>query len=267
MMYKISFAKKTQLETRQATIVPYKSVGAKELKMYVYLPKKTPTGCVLCFHGGGWRSETPMRLAPHAAYFAENGAIGISVEYRLIGDGIDLRDSLKDCVDALVFVRKHIKEHYGNLPITSFGDSAGAYFAVCLGNQEIMNRIGAGGSIVDYIVDLNGIVDLTGKWNYGILEKNKKIKKEIEKNFSPLYNVKENDSAILIVHGKEDKTVAVADSEQFYETLQEKGVSSELILLEHVAHAFILFDYRHENAYVEEVLTMIGERLKDKGVL
>lgn len=266
-MSNVCIANKAKLEVIKPIKIPYKQIEDRELNLYVYLPKGNPTGCVLCVHGGGWRSETPMRLAPHAAYFAENGAIGISVEYRLISENLDVRNSLEDCVDALLFTRGFLKEKYGDLPITALGDSAGAYLAVCLGNSKILNKINANLCVVDYIVDLNGIVDLTEKWNYAILEKMGENKKEIEKNFSPLYNVSKDDSPVLIIHGADDKTVVLADSQRYADALNMAGIKNELVVLDNTAHAFILFDYRHDNTFVEQVLMMIAKKLKEVGVI
>ena len=147
------------------------------------------------------------------------------------------------------------------MPIVSFGDSAGGYYAVCLGNQKMVKRIDENMPIVDFVVDLNGIVDLTGKWSYGLSSKTQ----EDLQDYSPLFNVSAGDAPTLIMHGDQDKTVDLEDAKRYGEALQKKGVSHDLKILAGAAHAFILFDYRHDNIFVGDTLCWICQYLKQKG--
>lgn len=242
--------------------VVYKSVGEKELRLFVFEPMGKPTGCVLLLHGGGWKRETPSRLFPHGAYFAENGAVAVCIEYRLMDEKIDVRDCLEDCVDALIFMRRYLEEKYKQMTITAFGDSAGAYLATCLGTQSIIALTGKNVNRVDFVVDLNGIVDLTGKWNYAIKASNDSEKSRLEVNYSPLYNVSKSDASVLLVHGGQDSVVDINDSKRYTEALASKQIENGLWVLPEAQHAFILFDYVHDNAFVAKVLEKIVRTLK-----
>lgn len=252
-----------KLNTIKAEKIVYKSINGQNLEYSICYPKSEPKGVALFIHGGGWRADDLNRLLPHAKYAALCGAVGVSVDYRLSSETTDIRDGLQDCADALNNVRKTVREKYGkDLKITSLGDSAGGYYAVCLGSQKVLSFADENAKIVDFVVDLNGIVDLTGKWGYGI-----NADKETAKKYSPLYNVTKGDAPVLIMHGDEDKTVDIADAFAYEKALKEKGVECKTRIIHGAAHAFILFDYRRDNKLVAETLQEIMIYLKEKGLI
>ena len=173
----------------------YKTPGGKRLDMLICYPQTTPKGCILLIHGGGWKSDTCERLRLHAQYAAMCGAVGASVSYRLLDEknGVDVRDGLEDCVNALSYIRKICEKKYGKISVIAAGDSAGGYYAACLGCGALMKKYGV--KPVDFVVDWNGIVDLTGKWSYGICLKNTdtKNKKEIEREFRTGVGIMQNE--------------------------------------------------------------------------
>lgn len=250
----------------------YKKVNGQTLSLIISYPEaQNPKGCMIFIHGGGWERETLDRLKPHALYAAQNGAVGVSISYRLLDDAMetDVRDGLEDCIDALEFVRKKCERRYGKIYYTAVGDSAGGYYAACLGCRSIVERVRKGVFGCDFVVDLNGIVDLTGKWNFGIRMKTADIltRQETAYLFSPLYQVCKGDAPVLIVHGDRDETVALSDSESYERTLKKQGVEAELQILSGAKHAFILFDYQHENTYVAERLREVLQYLSYKKMI
>ena len=86
----------------------------------------------MVIHGGGWRSGTPRRFYPYAASLLDQGYIGVSVEYRLLGKpaGTTVFECVKDGRAAVRYVRVHAEE-LGIDPkkITVGGGSAGAHVA------------------------------------------------------------------------------------------------------------------------------------------
>lgn len=250
----------------------YKKAGGQALSLIISYPEaQKPKGCMLFIHGGGWMRETLERLKPHALYAAQNGAVGVSISYRLLDDTMetDVRDGLEDCIDALEFVRKKCEGRYGKIHYTAVGDSAGGYYAACLGCRSIVERVKKGVYGCDFVVDLNGIVDLTGKWNFGIRMKATETsdRQETAYSFSPLYQACKGDAPVLIVHGDCDETVALSDSEAYRRALKKQGVEAELQVLSGAKHSFILFDYQHENTYVAEILRAVLQYLSDKNMI
>ena len=252
---------KERLENTQPLRFTHTTENGRELEYYAFFPSVEPKACVVCIHGGGWTSDSAKRLFPQAAFFAEQGAVGISIEYRLNSEKVDIRNGLYDCISAAKSIRKMLLQRYGKaLPLVSFGDSAGGYYAVCLGNQNIVKRMDSDAQIVDFVVDLNGIVDLTGKWSYGL---SSALQEDLH-DYSPLFNVSMGDAPTLIMHGDQDKTVALEDSQRYHDVLKAKGVACDFEILSGAAHAFILFDYRHDNRFVGDTLAWICDYLKVK---
>lgn len=250
----------------------YKTAAALELDMTAAFPDGVPKGCVLFVHGGGWKSDTSARFLRHAEFCALNGAVGVTVNYRRIGDGdtTDLRDGLLDCADALAFTRNMLVERYGNkkIKITVAGDSAGGYYAACLGCAAIRNRVRKDVKSPDCVADFNGIVKLGGRWAYALPQKDdEKEGKSIEKIFSPIYNIHKDDAPVLIWHGDLDKTVPLSESTHYHHALLERGVDSEICVLTGASHAFILFDYKHDNGFVAQTLETFLKTLRSKGLI
>lgn len=243
----------------------YKTKNSCMLDYFVFFPRVQPKTCVICIHGGGWRSCSAEWLFLQAAYFAENGAVGVSIDYRLLNETIDVRDGLYDCSVALNAIREMVKEKYGKeLSTVVLGDSAGGYYACCLGSQKILSKVNNSVKIVDVVIDLNGIVDLTGKWNYGIAgEKDGALLR----SYSPLYNVSKGDAAVYIAHGDNDKTVAIEDAENYRDALNKQGVNTRYVVVTGAAHAFILFDYMHTDEFVQLQLENIATYLEEMGLL
>lgn len=252
---------KERLENTQPLRFTYSTENGQVMDYYAFFPSVEPKGCVVCIHGGAWTSDSAKRLFPQAAFFAEQGAVGISIEYRLNGENTDVRNGLYDCISGVKAIREMILQRYGKaLLLVSFGDSAGGYYAVCLGNQHIVKRMDVDAQIVDFVVDLNGIIDLTQKWSCGLSNASQKEMRA----YSPLFNVSKQDAPTLIMHGDQDKTVALEDAQRYHKALKEKGVACDFEILPGAAHAFILFDYRHDNTFVGDTLAWICEYLKVK---
>lgn len=65
----------------------YKSVGGKELALWVYKPKRWKEGdrrpCVIWFFGGGWKVGTPEQFAAQSKVLAKRGVVAVTAEYRV----------------------------------------------------------------------------------------------------------------------------------------------------------------------------------------
>ena len=62
---------------------------------------------------------------------------------------------------------------------------------------------------------------------------------EVVRLVSPVSFVDPKDPPMLLVHGAEDKTVAVKQSQDMYDLLKKNGVNAELIVIPGVGHSFI----------------------------
>ena len=64
----------------------YKTVGDRELKLYVVTPEEAGTQrpAIVLFHGGGWTGGQPTQFNDFAVQLAERGIVAVQVEYRLL---------------------------------------------------------------------------------------------------------------------------------------------------------------------------------------
>lgn len=237
----------------------YKVKGETRLTMNIFLPNGKAKGGIMCIHGGGWQSDHAERFDRHCAYFAKNGLLAATVEYGLLGkENADVRELTKDCADALEYLRKK----YPDISFVVLGESAGGYMATCLGNRNILRKIAPGVEAAEGVIDINGIVDLKGKWRYG-LEKtvsDKEFKRLLE-NFSPTDNVTDGDAPVYVLHGDADLIVDIRDSRCYVKKCMQAGIKAEIEELKGIDHAFLLFDYAYDNAFVLDTLKGLTNKI------
>lgn len=76
------------LDGAEPETLNYKVVGANSLRLLIVKPEQwrpeDRRPAILWIHGGGWSGGQPDRFVPHCRYAALRGAVGFSVQYRLI---------------------------------------------------------------------------------------------------------------------------------------------------------------------------------------
>ena len=93
------------------------------------------------------------------------------------------------------------------------------------------------------------------------------IAAKLAEAYSPRYNVSADDAPVLSGHGDRDATVALSDAQAYMAALESAGADVTMRVLADTAHAFILFDYRHDNAYVAKVLADLADHLAARGLI
>lgn len=270
------------------TIV-YKEAAGHQLRLLVCRPNDWSAAdarpAVVWIHGGGWRGGRPEMLLRHCHMFAARGAVTFSVEYRLLpsegqaveqGKAHGVETCIEDCRSALRYIRLHAAE-LGIDPqrIAVVGDSAGGHLAVSLATMDCCDAPGEDTTVsamANAVVNCNGIVDFTGRWKSAvpIVDVEKAggdpvrawlMRHDHAKALSPLYNVRPGQPPMLIMHGLQDATVMPEEAVRFNEAYSEAGNEVELVLYPHLAHAFVLFDYKTAEEEVLKVLARIDEFL------
>ena len=246
--------------------IVYKTIGETNLKIYYISPSNVKPGdkraAVVFIHGGGWVAGGADVFFMHARYFALRGAVGFSIEYRLLKpNGPFMADCLADCKSAIRYIRIHATE-LGIDPnkIVVIGDSAGGHLASCLGTIEGFDDPTDNLAIsakVNAMVLCNPLSDCTNnnfiKFIIGgaALDKNpapealqpSTAQLELARKLSPFYNVRKNQPPTLVMHGLDEKVILPEQSKLFTESMKKAGNRCELILLENTRHAFIIPNY------------------------
>lgn len=195
----------------------YKSIDGKDLKADVYFPKnvlKKKPALLLVF-GGGWMSGSKENVRPLAQYFANNGYVAVTANYRLSTDAV-YPAAVLDLKAAVRWMRQHA-HRYGidSNKIAILGNSAGAQLATLVGvtggssvynseNFKISDSIQA-------IINVDGIVSFThpeseegevaAKWLNGSKYQNPKNWKEA----SPLNYVDANTPPTLFINSTQPR--------------------------------------------------------------
>ncbi|WP_274319530.1 alpha/beta hydrolase [Paenibacillus qinlingensis] len=240
---------------------------------------------VVWIHGGGWQGGQPEMMLRHCRLFAARGAVTFSIEYRLmLRDGQEaepwqargVETCIEDCRSAMRYIRRHAAE-LGIDPqrIAVVGDSAGGHLAVSLAtmdNYDAPGEVTSDSAMANAVVNCNGIIDFTGIWKKfvpmietGQAESDQVrawlMRHEHAKELSPLHHVREGQPPMLILHGLLDSTVVPEEAVRFYEAYTAAGNEAELVLYPHLAHAFVLFDYKTEEQEVLKVIERIDQYL------
>jgi acetyl esterase/lipase len=249
--------------------VVYKKVGDQELHLGIFLPPGTKPSdklpILFYIHGGGWTAGDQKVFYPHCRYAVARGAIGVSIDYRLMKPGgTTAIESYSDCKSALRWVRKHAAEFGGNPDqIVALGDSSGGHLAGCLGTIQGFDDPADDTSISavpQAIVLYNPIVDCTdGTWWYAV---NGPIPKhapasqpsqqllEKAKTLSPLFNIRPGEPPAQIQHGLADHVVNPDQARRFADAMKAAGNRCDLILIPDIGHAFVLIGYKKTPAAV-----------------
>ncbi|HEY4207500.1 MAG TPA: ADP-ribosylglycohydrolase family protein [Puia sp.] len=112
----------------------YKKVGADELKLDVYVPDaagqstNAATSCpaVILFHGGSWISGSRSQMNFQCRYFAQQGMVAVTADYRLLGKDT----GIVDAKSAIHWIKNHARElSIDTGEIILGGASAGGHLA------------------------------------------------------------------------------------------------------------------------------------------
>ena len=206
----------------------YKTVGTQRLKLHFARPSPErfpgPRPCIVFFHGGAWRTGDPKQFMPYAKRLAEYGVIGISAQYRLMGedDGLPIK-AVQDARSALRFVRaKAARLGCDVQRIGAGGGSSGAHLALM---TAVAARPGPAGSIDDGSDDLSvpsrpqALFLMNPPLN---LERyDRPVPVEQRRQLSPTLQIDASLPPTWIFHGTADKVVPFSQATEFRDRARE----------------------------------------------
>ncbi len=236
--------------------VVYAKAGDFELLLDIAYPKKTTPRrpAIVHIHGGGWRNGS--KNSRTALTYARMGYVGVSINYRLSGDA-PFPAGVHDCKAAIRWVRANAAK-YGVDPdrIGVIGGSAGGHLCALLGtsgddpylegklgNLQFSSRVQC---VIDQwgptdflrMDDVRGTIHHLGPnspeslWIGGPITEHK----DLVRKANPITYVDPKDPPILIIHGEEDHTVIIGQSELLYEALKKAGVETKFVRVKNAGH-------------------------------
>jgi acetyl esterase/lipase len=204
---------------------------------------------LIFIHGGGWTggSRSSGMGFEGLQALSYSGYTLASIDYRL-APRYKMPAMIEDVKCAVRSFRAHAAA-YGIDPdrIGIVGASAGAHLAAMLGTAGESAGFDVGeytqySSRVQAVVDMAGPADLTIPFIADYEQAAVRIFGTTDPDnplfaaASPVNWLSPDDPPFLILHGEDDRTVPLSQSQEFYEKLIAAGVDAELIVVKHAGH-------------------------------
>ncbi len=247
----------------------YKTVGDQDLELILVKPDDWETGdqrpAILFFHGGNWRSGTPLQMLDQANYFAKRGLVCVLVQYRLMDPEINNQPPLiciHDAKSAMRFARSNATL-LGIDPdrIASSGASAGGHLAAFLGtidgHDDPQDDLSV--SARPNAMCLFCPVYDNGPEGYGFSRFG-----DMYSVLSPMHNITPDDTPNIVLLGSDDHAVPVATARRFRRSMLNAGVDSDLRIYEGGPHSFFLQRF-HDGVFYRSSLSAMHVFLRDLG--
>jgi acetyl esterase/lipase len=224
----------------------YVKDGHERQKLDLFVPEKAdgPLPLLIWVHGGGWQNGSKEGCPPLRNGYTTRGYAVASLNYRLSGHAV-FPAQIEDCKAAIRWLRAHAKEY--NLDPERFGvwgSSAGGHLVALLGTSGEVKEFEAGANLdqssrVQAVCDYYGPTDFTvfvttpgyeshagdsspeAKLIGGAVMQNK----DKAARLNPITYVSKDDPPFLIVHGDQDRTVPLNQSQLLFDALRTAGAS------------------------------------------
>lgn len=234
----------------------YKKTPQEDMYLYLLKPAgrtKKALPAIIYFTGGGWVGGTVDGQIPDAAWFRDQGIIGIAADYRVKSrHGTTPIECIRDAKSAVRYVRAHAKG-LGIDPdkIIVGGGSAGGHIAACTaidGGDEP-------GEDLSVSSKANALVLHNPVLGEGFGEAFFKEHPE----FSPILQVKKGWPPTVLSCGTKDRTTPFVYAEKFTNLMKADGNICELIPVKDADHSC---DWPVSNPNFLPTLTKMTEFLK-----
>ena len=260
----------------------YEQVDGHNLELDIYSPKSIshPLPVVLWIHGHHWALGSKEQRPP--VNLMAQGYIVVSLNYRLSGEA-PFPAAIEDCKAAVRWLRANAATyHIDPEHIGAWGHSAGGHLAALLGTSGGVAELeGAGdnttfSSRVQAVCDMSGPSDLL-QFYETVSSSNdgsgRRAKSSIERFLggsveqnrakaiaaSPITYVSKDDAAFLIIHGENDMSIPVGQSEVFADKLKAAGVDATLEVAKGRGHGV------GAPSYASEIIGFFDKNLKPSG--
>jgi acetyl esterase/lipase len=242
------------------------------LLMDIHVPKtKQKPPLVMLIHGGGWYGGG--RKNHRLSWLAQQGVAVASIEYRLSHEAV-FPAQIHDCKGALRWLRAHAERYgYDSTRVVVAGDSAGGHLATLLGlTSQVSELDGDTGGHTDRPTSVVGIIDYYGPTDfitrakvqpetceqstgtvYRLLGGKVSENTALARLASPITHVTPKAPPLLIVHGDQDPTVPLSQSELLRDCYQANGCEVRLYIKSGGGHGWNEIDARERECVLETI--------------
>jgi acetyl esterase/lipase len=251
--------------------VVYAEVDGHKLHLNLFVPRDVERPPLVVFiHGGSWRAGSYR--SGSVEWLAEEGFAVASIAYRF-SDVAKFPAQIHDCKAAIRWLRSHAKEYgYDSARIGVAGSSAGGHLAVLLGTSgDVADLEGTVGGNLDQSSRVAAVVDYYGPTDFVLRGKTHPERAndpksgtyqllggaaidlpEQARRASGVTYVSADDPPLLILHGDQDRTVFMDQSESIRDAYMRLKLPVELIVVPGGGHGGkIFFNDAHRRPVVE----------------
>lgn len=229
------------IEERQGReIQVYKTEKGLQLEAHIFKPKNFDPAisypALAAFHGGGWQSGHAEWTFGSAEHAAENGMVGIAIEYRLSNrSDITPVEAMEDTRDAIRWIRKHATSlNIDKNRIVGKGLSAGGHLisSISVVQEEID---GEDSSVPNALVLVSPAIDTQDGYFKSLLHEGTNASR-----LSALENLAGglDIPPTLILQGRTDRVTPTSFAEQFQQKMESLNYDCELMIYENCGHIF-----------------------------
>ena len=245
----------------------YVENGHERNRLDLYLPEKAEgqLPLIVWIHGGAWWAGSKQGCP--AVFLTAKGYAVASINYRLSQHAV-FPAQIEDCKAAIRWLRANAdKYHLDADHIGVWGSSAGGHLVAMLGTTGNVKELeGTGGNLdqfsrVQCVVDWFGPTDMTtmgrqadkpdtpvAKLIGGPVQENL----EKARKASPMTYVGKDSAPFLIMHGDQDNTVPLQQSEVLAEALKKAGVEARLVVIKGNGHGGPDFNSPENRKMIED---------------
>lgn len=224
-------------ERKGHAIKTYKTVKGQQLEVHIFRPENfdsTQTYPVLAaFHGGGWVSGHAEWTFNSTQRAAENGSIGMSVEYRLSNKSdITPADALADTRDFMLWLRNNASSlHIDPNKIVAKGISAGGHLVTA--TAVLSDSLEQ--TVPNALVLVSPALDTRDHYFKSLVGP-----KTSAQSLSPLENLKAgiNMPPTLILQGQTDNLTPTQYAKAFKTKMDSLAHSCQLVIYDSCGHLF-----------------------------
>lgn len=231
-------ADKPRMQTHTGVVYAVRSGEALCMDIARRADARIPAPVVIWIHGGGWNRGDRYKGEELLKPLLDRGFICATIEYRLSEQAV-FPAQIQDCKAAVRFLRSHA-DTYGidAGQIGVWGSSAGGHLAALLGTSGGIAELEGDGpwpgvsSRVQAVCDWYGPSDLftvgqnpEDHRHAQLLGGEPMDVRRLALLASPVTHASEDDPPFLIMHGTEDTTVPIKQSQLLKGSLKRQGVS------------------------------------------
>ena len=239
------------------TDIPYGNHERHKADIFIPENVKSSCGIILFIHGGGWSDGDKTAHTRDCEYFADQGYITATMNYRFVSENINVFNELDDITKALETIKRECAQRGYNIEkLILSGGSAGAHLALLYAytRKEVspVKPVAVCAYCppvschkADFLLGISGEFE---DWKYGVLSdccgfkltKNDFLnspQQEALLNISPEKYVAEECIPTAVFHGKVDELIPIGHIYDFIDLLNEKGIKNDFVVYENSGHA------------------------------